>query len=78
MAYDAISPDRSRPGGVRKPEEAQAYTQWLSRKTKHSYRLLSEAEWNMSRAPARLHRHSGVTPEARLRVWQRGRSHARG
>jgi formylglycine-generating enzyme required for sulfatase activity len=25
-------------------EEAQAYTQWLSRKTRHSYRLLSEAE----------------------------------
>src|SRR5581483_11769951 len=26
-------------------EEAQAYTQWLSRKTSHAYRLLSEAEW---------------------------------
>ena len=26
-------------------EEAQRYTQWLSRKTGHTYRLLSEAEW---------------------------------
>jgi sulfatase modifying factor 1 len=26
-------------------DEAKAYTQWLSRKTGHSYRLLSEAEW---------------------------------
>lgn len=26
-------------------EEARAYTQWLSKKTGHSYRLLSEAEW---------------------------------
>ena len=26
-------------------EEARAYTQWLSKKTGHSYRLLTEAEW---------------------------------
>src|SRR5579872_540852 len=26
-------------------EEASAYTQWLSRKAGHTYRLLSEAEW---------------------------------
>lgn len=26
-------------------DEAQAYTRWLSRKTGHGYRLLSEAEW---------------------------------
>ena len=26
-------------------EEAQAYTKWLSEKTGHTYRLLSEAEW---------------------------------
>jgi len=26
-------------------DEAQAYAQWLTRKTGHSYRLLSEAEW---------------------------------
>lgn len=26
-------------------EEAEAYTQWLSKKTGHMYRLLSEAEW---------------------------------
>src|SRR5690348_9780873 len=26
-------------------EEARAYTRWLSRRTGHSYRLLSEAEW---------------------------------
>lgn len=26
-------------------EEARAYTQWLSKRTGHTYRLLSEAEW---------------------------------
>jgi formylglycine-generating enzyme required for sulfatase activity len=25
--------------------EAEAYTRWLSQKTGHRYRLLSEAEW---------------------------------
>ncbi|MHB8814932.1 MAG: formylglycine-generating enzyme family protein [Steroidobacteraceae bacterium] len=34
-----------RPNPDRRSHEARAYTRWLSGKTGHSYRLLSEAEW---------------------------------
>jgi formylglycine-generating enzyme required for sulfatase activity len=40
-------------------DDAKAYIAWLSRKTGKTYRLLSEPNTNMQRAPAR--RHDGTT-----------------
>jgi hypothetical protein len=37
-------------------EDAQAYASWLSRKTGHTYRLLSEAEWEYAARAGELRR----------------------
>ncbi len=45
--------------------DAQAYTAWLSRETGHSYRLLTEAEWEYAaRAGVSASRYWGDEPDA--------------
>ena len=46
-------------------DDAKAYVAWLSKKTGKSYRLLSEAEYSMRRAPGHRRPIPGAMPSAR-------------
>ena len=49
-------------------EDAKAYVEWLSRKTRHEYRLLSEAEWEyVARAGTRTARYWGESESGQCR-----------